>query len=345
MPRSGPGRVTQRQVAELAGVSQATVSQVLNHAADGVRRIPAETRDRVLRVIAETGYVADPSARRLAGMRNRILGVFTYESAFVRDTQDFYAPLLTGIEVGAEHAGCDLLLFTSAPVTGGRRRLFHEDSRLRLADGVLLLGVEMDPAELVRLAAGGFQVVAAGRRETPGIPYVGVDHAAAAAHLVRRGVELGHRRVLHLHLGGGAESVRDRRAGVLRGVAGSDVALVERVVLPDEVDVAWAAVRANRPTLVVVEPSGLAAALVDRARAAGVDVPGELSVVGLGAPVGGPVPSDGPTRLDPPRTELGRRAATLLARIVAGDPPGPDELRVLLDCPVTEGRTLAAAPR
>ncbi len=90
--RTPSRRITQRRIAELAGVSQATVSLVLNDKADGAARIPEETRERVLKVLRETGYVADPAARRLAGVGNKILGVFTYEPAFPTESQDFYAP-------------------------------------------------------------------------------------------------------------------------------------------------------------------------------------------------------------------------------------------------------------
>lgn len=357
MSRTSSGRVTQRRIAEIAGVSQATVSLVLNERTEGSARIPDETRARVMRVIQETQYVADPSARRLAGVDNRIVGVFTYEPAFPSESQDFYAPLLTGIEAEAERAGCDLLLFTSAPVAGGRRQVFHGRNRLRLADGVLLLGVEMDPEELRRLVDGGFRVVAVGRRDTPGIPYVGIDYGTATAALVRRAVDLGHRRVLLLHRPGGGESVRDRRDGVRAGLRGTGVGLTEREAGssgavgraapdgpagPDEVDAAWDAVRASGATLAVVEDATLAAALIVRAGTQGVRVPQDLSVVALGAPRRGDPGADALTRLDPPRTELGRRSLALLARMLTGDDrPGPDELRTLLECPVVDGETLA----
>ena len=110
------GRITQRRIAELAGVSQATVSLVLNGKADASSRIPERTRQRVLDVISETTYAPDPAARRLAGVGNRMIGVFTYESAFPTASLDFYAALLSGIEAEAERLGFDLLLFTSAPV-------------------------------------------------------------------------------------------------------------------------------------------------------------------------------------------------------------------------------------
>ena len=88
MPHTKSQRVTQRTIAELAGVSQATVSLVLNGKADTTSRIPEATRRRVLEAIAETTYVADPAARSLAGVGNNLVGIFTYEQAFPNETSD-----------------------------------------------------------------------------------------------------------------------------------------------------------------------------------------------------------------------------------------------------------------
>jgi DNA-binding LacI/PurR family transcriptional regulator len=211
---STPRRVTQRDIARLAGVSQPTVSLVLNNRAEGDVRISPETRERVLRVIRETGYVADPVARRLAARFNRIFGVFTYEPAFPSGSWDFFYPFLLGIEEAAERIGCDLLLFTSAPVVNGRRRIFHQDNRLRLADGCILLGREIDAGELRRLNEDGYRYVAIGRRDDAGgpVPYVGADYASAVGELVRLALARGHRRLGYLGLGD-VESSRDRRQG------------------------------------------------------------------------------------------------------------------------------------
>jgi len=344
MSRSDTGRITQQRIAQLAGVSQSTVSFVLNGRTDGSVRIPQDTRDRILKVIEETGYVADPSARRLAGADNHILGVFTYEPAFPSESLDFYTPLLAGIEAGAETVGSDLLLFTSAPVADGRRELFHERNRLRLADGVLLLGVEMNPDELARLVADGFRVVAVGRRDTPGIPYVGIDYASAAAELVRRAGEWGHRDAIFLHRSSLGESVLDRRRGVVEGARAAGLALTDRTTDGTDVDADWSAVRASGATLLVVEEPGLAAALLERAVRDGVSVPTDLSVVALGSTSRPGADSAELTRLQPPRAELGERAVELLARILAeGDAVPAGERRVLLPCPILDGETLGAA--
>ncbi len=343
MSRTDARRITQRQIAQLAGVSQATVSLVLNGRTGESVRIPDETRDRVLRVIEETNYVADPSARRLAGVDNRILGVFTYEPAFPTRSLDFYTPLLNGIEAGAEKLGSDLLLFTSAPVTAGRRRLFHERNRLRLADGVLLLGVEMDPNELARLVIEGFRVVAVGRRDTPAIPYVGIDYTAATTELVRRAVKLGHTRIFYLRIDSEGESVRDRFQGVLDGVTGTDVVLADRISDGASLEADWAAVTDFEPTLLVCESPDVAQALHDRAVEDGYDIPRDLSIIALGSSPRFSPDDVNFTRLNPPRTELGERAVHLLSRLLSEeDYPSAGELRTLLPCPIVDGATLSA---
>lgn len=342
MSRTESRRVTQRQIAQLAGVSQATVSLVLNgRTGEGVR-IPEETRDRVLRVIEETNYVADPSARRLAGADNRILGVFTYEPAFPTRSLDFYTPLLNGIEAGAEKLGCDLLLFTSTPVLEGRRRLFHERNRLRLADGVLLLGVEMDPAELARLVEEDIRVVAVGRRDTPSIPYVGIDYTSATAELVSRAVSLGHDRIFYLRLDSQGESVKDRFQGVLSGVAGSGAVVADRISDEGSLEADWAAVTQFEPTLLIVESPNTAEALYDRAIEDGYEIPRDLSIVSLGSSPRLSPDDVNFTRLNPPRSELGERAVHLLARLLSDeDRPNNGELRTLLSCPIVDGVTLS----
>ncbi len=87
----------------------------------------------MLRAIRETGYVADPVARRLAARHNRILGVFTYEPVFPSAQRDFYHPFLVGIEERAERLGCDLLL--SHQRAGRRRPAAHLPRRQPAAPG------------------------------------------------------------------------------------------------------------------------------------------------------------------------------------------------------------------
>ncbi|ANY08928.1 LacI family DNA-binding transcriptional regulator [Pseudonocardia sp. HH130630-07] len=342
------GKVTQRQIAELAGVSQAVVSLVLNGKANDVTRIPERTRERVERVIAETGYTVNAAARRLAGVGNKIVGVFTYEPAFPTGAQDFYTPLLAGIEAEAEQLGCDLLMFTSARMQGGRRRLLHGNSRLRLADGCLLLGVRMDGDELTRLLAEGFPFVAVGRRDVPDVPYVGLDYVAGSATLLGQVLDAGHRSVAYLHSEQAGESIVDRMRGVERGCAGVPGTRLETVradgdaITPGLV----ADLVAAGTTAVVAETADQAVRAWTAAAAAGISVPADLSVVVLAEPARpGPELPDF-TRLRPPRTRLGAESLRLLGRILdpADDLPAAAR-RTLLTCETVAGTTLAAPSR
>ena len=318
----------------MAGVSQTTVSMVLNNRTDTEVRIAAETRERVLRVIRETGYVADPAARRLAERRNRIIGVFTYEAVFPSAGADFYHPFLLGIEERAEDAGCDLLLFTSAKAAPGeRRRIFNAESRVRLADGCLLLGRTVDRDDLARLLAEGIPFVSIGRRDDAGgpVPYVGVDYPAAARALVERARALGHTRLAYAGCGDGGESRSDRMRG-FRDAAGPEALHlpVEATAHPRILDELTAA----GVTAVFVEEPADGTALAEAAAARGLEVPGDLSILVLGTPDRQP----GFSGFRIPRRETGRRAVELLNDVLErGGTP-----QELLPCEPVEGTTLAA---
>lgn len=334
-----PRRLTQKEIARLAGVSQATVSLVLNSATNGDARIPEETRERVEKVIRDTGYVADPVARRMAKGLNRILGVFTYEPAFPSDQADFFAPFMLGIEEAAQQLGYDLLLFTATP--DGRRRIFDEHTRLRLADGCLIIGRSFDRDELARLVAGDYPFVAIGRRDDAGgpVPYVGADYARAAAHMVERAVALGHRRFAYIGNPDRAESMRDRFQGFRDGVAahGAELALhVPEARRPaDEI---LDAIAAAGVTVAFFLELADAVEVEAAARRRRLSVPGDLSLVVTGSHERARRPAGADfTSFGIPREEMGRQATAMLAGMLEGR-SGPGQ--VLVPCDIVAGATL-----
>ncbi|NGN69285.1 LacI family transcriptional regulator, partial [Streptomyces sp. A7024] len=335
-----PSRVTQADVARLAGVSQATVSLVLNGEAE---RVGAGTRQRVLDAISRTGYSANPVAQRLARGRNGIVGVFAYEPVFPRGGGDFYHPFLVGIETAAERCGSDLLLFTSAPVEGGRRRLSGQvRSHLRVTDGCVLLGRAEDKAELVELINDGFPFVFVGRRELPGnaeLPYVGADYVGATREVVELLLGLGHERIGFVGETSGRESLLDRLAGyraAMRAAGLRPTSFDSAELTADEiVDLA----ADNHLTGLVLAESQLAGAVRDAAAARGLDVPGDLSIAVLGQPE---VPvADDPlawTGFRIPRERMGEEALNLLVELIGSD-TRPAEMHRLLPCRVERGES------
>lgn len=335
-------RLTQHDIAKLAGVSQATVSLVLNGAPTALARIPAETRERVQKVIQTTGYVADPIARRMAKGLNRILGVFTYEPAFPSAQADFFTPFLLGIEEEAQQRSYDLLLLTGAGV-GNDRKIFSEGSRLRIADGCLLLGREFDRKELARLVAEGYPFVAIGRREDAGgpVPYVGGDYAAGTRALVEKAGSLGHTKLAYIGPQGPAESIADRWLGFKAALEASGAELAAHIgTVNRPADEILDAIRLSGTTAAFFIELADAVRVEKLARERGILVPDDLSMIVLGSHVRA---SRSPVRFtsyDIPREEMGRRATAMLVNRIETGGIGD---QILLPCDPVEGETLGPA--
>lgn len=333
-------RLTQKDIAQLAGVSQATVSLVLNGSPSDARRIPDDTRERVLKVIRDTGYVADPVARRMANGLNRILGVFTYEPAFPSDQADFFLPFLLGIEDAAQELGYDLLLLTGA---GKNRKIFGDNVRLRLADGCIVLGRQFDRDELARLVSGDFPFVAVGRRDDAGgpVPYVGSDYAEATAELVARTKRMGHQKLGFIGFKEGAESSADRWTGFQQEMVGAELAFTHHHVGSDANALLDGLLAAGVTCVFcteLVDAIGLEAA----ARARGVLVPNALSIVVLGNHIRTEEPGRKFTSFAIPREAMGRGATQMLVRRLEQN---QDVQQQLLTCQMLEGDTLGPVSR
>ena len=343
----GRSRATQTDIARRAGVSQATVSLVLNGRTEEAR-ISEETRNRVLAAIKEVQYVANVAARSLAGAHNRILGVHTFESVFPTDSHDFYFPFLMGIEQQAEELGLDLLLFTSA---GGSRQMYRDGvTRLRLADGALLLGRNPNLAEIEKLRDEGFCFVYIGHHEVEGAPisYVAADYTSATATLARRAVDVGHRRFAYVRQDDrGAQPSRDREAGYRDAMRSAGIAASASPIWDigsgEEAGELVDEARRSSITVLLVEQTALAAQLRFAAQDQGLVVPDDLSVIVLGDDIGSRDRSVEWTRLSVPGHEMGVAATRLLVELLDTDDATARQLSV--PCVIEGGRTLIAPAR
>lgn len=334
-------------VAQLAGVSSATVSLVINQRVTGNVRIPAETQQRVLDAAAQLGYVADPVAQSLAKGRNGLIGVFTFEAIFPVTQRDFYYPFLLGIEHAAETLGYDLLLYTSTSVGDGRRRIYRDGrNRLRLADGAILLGTESSKEEIQALVEEAYPFVFIGRREVPGseISYTAADYASATVELIDRLATAGHRRIAYIGAENVTESLLDRRRGYKQGLAANALPLDARLIClcsgqKDE-RIALQTLLALGVTAAVVETGPIAYTLLHTCRECGIQIPADLSLGLLGDPFGDMDGTLNFSGFSIPREEMGAQAVYLLAEGL--DAKTSDQPRqIALHCTPVTGSTIA----
>ncbi|MFA6906514.1 MAG: LacI family DNA-binding transcriptional regulator, partial [Sphaerochaeta sp.] len=137
-------RVTLQDVAREAKVSYATVSAVLNGKDGQSIRVAQKTKEKILECAASLGYVPNMAARKLKNGTNSLIAVFTYEQIFPVESENEYYRFFVGIQETAERLGYDFLILDNGP-TG------ENSSRIVLADGAVMMGVNRDDKGIERL--------------------------------------------------------------------------------------------------------------------------------------------------------------------------------------------------
>lgn len=308
-------------VARAAGVSTATVSRALN-APHTVR--PA-TRQRIEAAVAALGYTPHFAARALAGKRTNTIGAVipTMENAiFARGVQ--------AMEDELSGRGVTLLVATSHYDAAREARQVRA-LLARGVDAVALIGRARPDDAYAALRARGVPFVTLWSADAAGgPPFVGFDNGAAARAMAALVLDHGHRRIAMI---AGVAAGNDRAAARIEGVraaladAGVALAAPYLVEAPYDLDAADAAARAMAaldpaPTAIICGNDVLAAGAMRGVKAAGLRVPADVSVVGYDD-------IDLATVVDPPLTtirvphrRMGRAAADMLLRMIAGESVG-----------------------
>lgn len=268
-------RVTITDVAEAAGVSTATVSKVIN-ARYGVA---AATATRVQEVIDQLGYESSIVARSMRSHRTNVIGIL------VAEFEPFSAEILKGAAQALSSTGYELLAYTGARQSGGpgweRRYL----SRLSgtLIDGALIVTPTVVDANVA------IPVVAIDPHEGPlGPPTVDSDNLTGALLATRHLTELGHRRIGFIAGRDDLASSALREAGYRQGLEEASIPYDPALVRSGDyrLDVSRASATEllslpDRPTALFAANDISAIGAMGAAQDMGLDVPGDVSVVGF----------------------------------------------------------------
>ena len=276
---SGSRRPTMADVASRAGVSRTLVSFIL----DGKPGASAATRQRVLKVADEIGYRPDSAARLLALGRSRTLGVL------LDVRQLFEAELVTGIYPAAETLGYEVLL--SANLSDRAEAVPIEALLSHRCGCLILLGPTSDVGYL-RALAERVPVVVVGRRiaidpddDAVNLATARTNDAKGIRQAVDYLIELGHRDIHHVD-GGDDPGSDDRRRAYRAAMRGHGLSHNAKVIPGAHNEHAGAAAaramlaEAELPTAVLAGNDRCALGLLDVFTRAGVDVPGQLSLIG-----------------------------------------------------------------
>jgi beta-glucosidase len=307
-------RVTIGDVAAKAGVSIATVSKVIN----GRYGVASGTIDKVQAVITELGYESSLVARSLRSQRTNVIGIV------VADIEPFSAELLKGAAAAIRERGYELIVYSGSghgkDDSGWERRYI---SRLggTLTDGIILV-----TPTVVDAASDEAPVVAVDPHTGPSIlPSVHSDNLAGAIAATEHLLQLGHRRIGFLAGRPDLESARQREEGYRQALAAAGIAGDPELTRVGDYELEMSEEPArqlltlpDRPTAIFAANDLSAVETMHVARTLGLDIPGDLSVVGFDNIPESAVTAPPLTTIDQSIKEMGREAVELIVDLVEG---------------------------
>lgn len=297
---------TIRQVADAAGVAPSTVSRAL--AGSGL--VSPATRQRVEQVAGQLGYQPSRVARGLVTGRTGNLGLILPDLA-----NPFFPGIVKGAQARAKAAGAAVFVADSDEDTVMEADLIREFAGQ--VDGLLLCSPRGSEDVIRDLVCDTAAVLA--HRRVGDLPAVTVDDADGTRQAIAHLTALGHRRIGYVAGPAASWSAEQRLRGLRAASRGAHVELAELGNFPARFESGVAAadlVIGARLTAVVAYNDIVALGLLSRLRARGIDVPGDVSVVGCDDISIAHMASPSLTTVALPKEQAGSDAVSLLLELI-----------------------------
>ncbi len=316
---------TLEAVAEAAGVSRATVSRVVN----GSPSVRGEVVEVVQKAIAELGYVPNRAARSLASSRTHAIALLVPEDVSRFFGDPYFASFTAGLDRRLADTEYVLNLVVARDDPGRKAVRYVRGGNV---DGAIVVSHHRGHDFLGRLE-GSVPIVYGGRphAELSAAPYfVDVDNEAGGYRATRHLIELGRTRIGTIAGPQDMSAGQDRLAGfrrALREAGLPDDAIAHGQFTASGGAEAMRALLASHPGIDAVfsasdlMASGALAALSAR----GIEVPGEVALVGYDDSPAATWGEIGLTTVRQPSELMGATAVDVLLRLLDGDTEVPRE--------------------
>lgn len=303
-----------KDVALEARVSTATVSHVIN----GTKYVSDETRQRVQEAIEKLNFYPNAHARSLALGRSNIIGLLISDI-----NNPFYPEIIKSIENSAFDHGYNVMLFNTNYDVRRSADYVRRLIELKVA-GVAMMTAELDPnliKELenkeVRVVFNDLGIV------SEHMSNIVLDYSAGIEEAVRHLVSLGHERIAHI---AGSSRIRSgdiRREAFLEAMKKHLPNVKNPAVFEGDFRFEGGRLAATeilelkkQPTAVVVANDMMALGAMQEFKAAGLQIPRDISIVGFDDIAFASLCEPPLTTVCSPRVEIGRRAIEALTTII-----------------------------
>lgn len=306
-------QITIEDIAVAAKVGTATVSRTLNHP-EIVRR---DTREKIMKVVHELGYIRSGAARALASRQTHTVGAIipTLKNAIFAACMDSFEQVLSESNY--------TLLITVTKFDRELETIQLHNLLERGVDAVLLIGLDHTKRSYALLEKSKVCAISIfGSRISGKLPCIGFDNRKAAAAIVDHLVSLGHREIgMIAGVTKGNDRARDRKNGVIsalkkHGLTHHAPWFVESDYTHTHGRRAFKKImgQADRPTAIIGGNDVLAMGAIFEADAWGLKIPDQLSITGFdNLPITGHLKPT-LTTIDVPSAEMGARAAGAIVK-------------------------------
>lgn len=314
-------RITQKEVADLAGVAQATVSLILN---GGREKVAPETAKRVEDAIQTLGYQPNRFAQALRTQRSHVIACIVPDLA-----NPFYPSLVVAVQKVARAAGYEVVTIDTEGVATNERLVVAATAQGRY-DGIVGVFFHLGARDLEQLGRLGIPVVRIEVSRKSGGPQpiddLYIDNIAAAHSLASHLISLGHRRIAMVAAPGGPQ--RFRLEGYLSAMAsvGAEPLVVEASNFTLEAgtdSVHQLLGRAHRPTAIIAANDLMAIGVMQGISAAGLSIPDDISVAGFDDILASALVTPPLTTVAQFQDRMGARAAQALVERLSETATGP----------------------
>ncbi|MGA0865842.1 MAG: LacI family DNA-binding transcriptional regulator [Candidatus Nanopelagicaceae bacterium] len=270
-----------KDVADLAGVSIATVSRALR----GMQHVSVETRKRILEAAERLDYPIPLSPnKRIYGRTNSVGVVAPYVSRW------YFAQVINGVEGALRESGLDLLLYNFSQMKG-RERLFQHQLLKGRVDALIVISLPPTEEEFESMLSLGIPIALVGMHHE-NCSSVAIDDVAAARTATRHLVNQGHKEIAIIS-GSPKDPFnfsvpQDRRKGFIEVLAESGLSwdpsrevFGEFTMQGAERAIDELLARPNRPTAIFAQSDEMAIGAMRAIRRHGLRVPEDVSLIGF----------------------------------------------------------------
>jgi len=331
---------TLREVAERAGVSVRTVSNVVND----FPQVAPDTRAKVQRALDELGYQPNAVARTLRRGRSGLIALVLPELDV-----PYFAELTRAVIEQAATAGYTVVVDQTDGDPVRERELVMRGSRAAMFDGLIFNPLALGDADL-RDRPSSTPVVLLGERVVQGgLDHIMVDNVGAAELATRHLIELGRQRIAAI----GDQSDESRQTGQLRtqgyqnALRAAGVEVVPELIRSTEFFHRADGAAAMADLLALPDPPDavfcyndlLALGALRTILSRGLRVPEDIALVGFDDIEDGRYSTPSLTTIRPDKTQIAKHAVQLLLNRLDGDQSAPAEVPADYDLVVRESTT------